>query len=250
MKTLFQNIIMSFIALIVVLLVCEGVFRIYYSSKGIKTVQIDDLLGWDVVHNLQTTYQTVDFKAKPYDCTYTIDKNGFRKFGNLQSNKPRVFFVGDSFTQAEDASNDSTYFSIIAQRANIEVFAYGVGGFGSVQEMMVLQNYINQIQPNLVVIQFTSNDFINNCYDLEFRSIQNNNMTRPYLNGNNKIEYRFAKDYPDLRTFANKHSRFLYFVFTRLDRVFPNTATFKKSDYQESLVLTKIILICPSATCS
>jgi lysophospholipase L1-like esterase len=240
MKAFFQNIILSLITLIILLLVCEGIFRIYYYSKGVQTVQIEDTLGWDVVHNLQKTDQRIDFKANPYRCTYTIDKNGFRKFGNPRSNKPKIFFVGDSFTQAEDSSDDSTYFSIVAQRANIEVFAYGVGGFGSVQEMMILQKYILQIQPDLVVMQFTSNDFINNCYDLEFRSIQNNNLTRPYLNINNKIEYRFAKNYPNLRNFANRYSRFLYFIFTRLDKAFRKTDSFKIEDYQESFELSKI----------
>ncbi len=240
MKVFFQNILLSLVTLVILFLICEGVFRIYYYSKGIQTVQIDETLGWDVVHDIQKNDQRVDFKKKPYNCVYTIDKQGFRKFGNPRSKKPKVFFVGDSFTLAEDASDDSTYFSVVAQRANVEVFAYGVGGFGSVQEMMILQKYIAQIQPDLVVMQFTSNDFINNCYDLEFRSIQNNNLIRPYLNINNKIEYRFAKNYPNLRTFANKYSRFLFFIFTRLDKAFRKTDDFKKEDYHESFVLSKI----------
>jgi lysophospholipase L1-like esterase len=240
MKTFCQNILLSLIVLIIILLIFEGIFRIYYYSKGVQTVQIDDTLGWDVVHNLQTVNQKVDLKKNNYNCIYTIDKNGFRKFGNINSKKPKVLFIGDSFTQAEDASDDSTYFAIVSKKANMEVFAYGVGGFGSVQEMMILQKYIAQIKPDLVVMQFTSNDFINNCYDLEFHSIQNNNLIRPYLNANNVIEYRFAKNYPNLRTFANKYSRFMYFIFTRLDKAFRKTDNFQMEDYNKSFELSRL----------
>jgi len=242
MKAFFQNIILSLVTLIIVLLACEGMCRIYYYyTSGAQSMQLDDILGWDVVHNLQKVTDRVDFKNNKYKCTYTTDENGFRKFGNPNSNKPKVFFVGDSFTQAQDASDDSTYFSIVAQRTNVEVFAYGVGGFGSLQEMMILQKYIAKIKPDLVVMQFTSNDFINNCYDLERRSNQRNNFLRPYLNTNNAIVYHFASNYTNLRTFAYKHSRFMDLIFIRLNGYFfGKKDNFSIKDYKESFELTKL----------
>lgn len=142
-------------------------------------------------------------------------------FGNPQvKDKRKVIFVGDSFTQAVEVSDNKTYYSFLKDTTNLEVFAYGVGGYGNLQEYMVLDKFIDQIQPDILVLQFCSNDFVNNYYELELRSSRNNNaMRRPYLTEEGQVVYAMAKPLPQFREFINMNSRFLYSIFSRLDKL-------------------------------
>ena len=61
------------------------------------------------------------------------------------------------------------------------MFAYGTGGYGTLQEYLVLDEVIDEIQPTMILWQFCTNDFINNDHDLEVASTLNNNgWIRPY----------------------------------------------------------------------
>ena len=102
-------------------------------------------------------------------------------FGKLSSAKPRVFVIGDSFTQATAASDQQTYYAVLQRLLDVEVFAYGGGGYGSLQEFMILDRYLDLIKPSLILWQFCTNDFINNSPELETGSVINNNgIVRPY----------------------------------------------------------------------
>jgi hypothetical protein len=102
--------------------------------------------------------------------------------GDVASDKPRVFVIGDSFTQApEDASDGKTYYSDL-KKLGLEVFAYGGSGYGSLQEFMILDRYYNVVKPDLIVWQYSTNDVVNNSPELETASrVNNNGMVRPYF---------------------------------------------------------------------
>ncbi len=73
----------------------------------------------------------------------------------------------------------------------VEVFAYGGLGYGTLQEAMIIEQYVPMVQPDLVVLQVGSNDFINNSWELESQSYFNNNASRrPYLEGG-RIRYHY-----------------------------------------------------------
>ena len=158
-----------------------------------------------------------DADGNEYDLKYTTDERGFRAFGKLDSEKKKVFFIGDSFTQAIEVSDDKTYFSLIGDSLDLEVFAYGCRGFSTLQEIMAFEKHAPEIQPDLVVLQFCSNDFLNNFHELEQNSLYNNNRRRrPYLTDENEIEFKVpAKIGWD---WLNERSLFFQFVFTRIER--------------------------------
>ena len=103
---------------------------------------------------------------------------------------------------------------------DVEVFAYGAGGYGTLQEYMILDRYIDEIRPDLILWQFCINDFINNDNALERASTMNNNgMLRPYWE-QNTIAYLSPKPTgQQIREWINHHSRFLYFLVSRIDRL-------------------------------
>ena len=49
----------------------------------------------------------------------------------------------------------------------MEVFAYGAGGYGTLQEYLILDEVVDHIRPTMLLWQFCSNDFINNDHALE-----------------------------------------------------------------------------------
>jgi hypothetical protein len=141
-------------------------------------------------------------------------------FGNLRSRKPKVFVIGDSFTQAIQVSDNKSYYAIVRDELDVEMFAYGAGGYGTFQEYQILDRYFDLVKPDLIIWQYCTNDFINNDPDLEKASrLNNNGLRRPYwVDG--RIEYIMPKyRFVRIREFAQAYSRFLYFILSRLDKL-------------------------------
>ena len=110
-------------------------------------------------------------RGVPYSVRRSQKQYGFRKFGDPSSTKLKMLVIGDSFTHATAVSDDRTYHALLSKILDVEVFAYGAGGYGTLQEY----RYVDLIKPNIVLWQFCINDFINNDNELELLSWVNNN---------------------------------------------------------------------------
>jgi len=216
MKNYFLGAISFLFVMSLLIMSGEIAFRVYHyikyagnQSSG-KSIVLNDELGWMPAPNYVFTGEKVDAGGKKYSVKITTTKDGFRIFGNTQEqNKAKVLFLGDSFTNAVDVSDSKTYYGILKDTLPVEVFAFGGGGYGTLQEYMILEKYVDEIRPDILVLQFCSNDFINNDYELELRSRRNNNgMRRPYLTENG-VTYRLPKKFPVIRDLVNKYSQFL-----------------------------------------
>jgi hypothetical protein len=187
---------------------------------GMSPITIDAGLGWRATENYRFEGKKHSADGREYRAEISQDRNGFRMFGDLTSGKPRVFVIGDSFTHAIEASDDKTYYAILKQSLDVEVFAYGGRGYGSLQEWMILEKYFDLIKPDLILWQFSTNDLIDNSPDLEAAStINNHGSPRPYW-VNDQIAYILPKeDTAELRFFALRHCRFCYVVINRLDKL-------------------------------
>jgi lysophospholipase L1-like esterase len=188
------------------------------TAGGPSPIELDDEFGWRATENFEKTLAASDGGA--HGAPFSQDAQGFRMFGDLNSSKPKIFVIGDSFTQAVDASDDKTYYAVIREHLPVEIFATGTGGYGSLQESMVLDKYLDVIKPDLILWQFTTNDIVNNSPELEAAShINNNGMIRPYwVNGN--VSYILPRlDAMGLRFFAFQYCRTCYFLMTRIDRL-------------------------------
>lgn len=207
-------------AAVVSLLLCFGLgeiaLRAYrYIRYGSNVLYVvDSRLGWRASKCLR---RVSDPAAQ--DEWMSQDENGFRRYDAGAAGKRRLFVLGDSYTMADDIPDGKPYFSIVGDRANLAVFAYGCGGYGSLQEYMVLDQYLGRIRPDVILWQFCSNDFINNLAELETASTQNNNgMVRPYY-VNGKIQYALPSRFGQIRGSAIRHSALVYFVLSRIDRI-------------------------------
>lgn len=219
MRNFIFGIVTVLISLIAVFVISEIVIRSYqFLRSPAPSIVMDHELGWLPGPDIDFLSVVADAGGEYYALRITSDENGFRMFGDLNSSdKKKVLFIGDSFTQAMEVSDRNIYFAHLQNELDIEVFGLGTGGYGSLQSYLLLQKWIDRIRPDVVVYQFFGNDFINNSYALESQSIFNNNgLKRPYLM-NGEIVYKLPKRWPTIRHFANKYSRFLYYVLSRID---------------------------------
>jgi lysophospholipase L1-like esterase len=134
----------------------------------------------------------------------TQDSHGFRRWGDISTKKTRVFVIGDSYTQADDIDDAKTYYSLLADRLpEAEVWAFGCSGYGTFQQSMILEKYAPEIRPDLLLIQLSSNDLINNLMELEdampFLSTPG---PRPYLMDDGAVKNHFATRNRGLRKFS------------------------------------------------
>jgi|GEM_PF-855094 len=184
--------IATFLAFLVLMEV--GLRTFFYVKNRIDARErnFQEYLGWETAANLSKKEVVKDYG----EIIYSTGKYGFRKFGDVKSDKIKLFVIGDSFTAAHSVSDGDAYYNFLEKHnENIEMFAYGGGGYGSLQEFMILDRYFDEIRPDVVLWQFCSNDFVNNCHELESASLFNNNqMTRPYYSDGH-IEWLFPKQY-------------------------------------------------------
>lgn len=204
----------------VVILVLGEITLLVLQSDKTNHLILDDILGWKTPDHSHFITRQTDKAGVEYEVDFSTAQHGFRLYGDVESQKQKILFIGDSYTHAIDVSDHKTYFALIQQQLDVEVFAYGCGGYSSLQEYMILDLYLDQIKPDIVIWQFTSNDFINNDFELEFASYRNNNsMRRPYLDDKLHVIYRTPKRFGIFRNWINHNSKFLYFICSRMDRI-------------------------------
>jgi lysophospholipase L1-like esterase len=128
--------------------------------------------------------------------------------------RPRLLVVGDSFTYAAGVPPDRPYHQAVARKLGIAVYAIGGGGWGTLQEYLLLDRRIDALRPDLVVLQVSSNDLFNNDWEMEARTaVATNLLVRPFFVGE-RVVYRYPGRLGLLQPFLTAHSRLAYSVST------------------------------------
>jgi hypothetical protein len=112
-----------------------------------------------------------------------VNSNGLRDDREHTKAKPpntlRVAVLGDSFSEAIHVPIEQTFWSKLERklgncaavkgRKNVEVLNFGVQGYGTAQELIMLRKKVWDYNPDIVVLAFfTGNDVINNSPKLEY----------------------------------------------------------------------------------
>jgi lysophospholipase L1-like esterase len=109
-----------------------------------------------------------------------INRFGFRH-GDRGPEKPphamRVAVLGDSFIEAFQVPDEQTLCHVVERELAgceaicsnvVEVLNFGVSGYGTAQQLQMLQHYVWDYKPDVVVLAFfPGNDLRNNSRDLE-----------------------------------------------------------------------------------
>lgn len=177
------NLILVLVAVCGTLVLLEGAFRaaryIVRGANSLATVD-DPELGW--VHNTQRPRvvrmnscgeETVTLPApSPYLIRVPHQRDG-----------KRILFLGDSSTHAHEVSTGSAYYDTVEAmgQGKYSIWAAGVGGYGNLQEYLLLRKVYDEVRPEILVWQLDSNDIVNNVYRLDRGTILNNVKPRPYM---------------------------------------------------------------------
>ena len=152
--------------------------------------EMDEQLGWRPKEHFQLQRTIYDSQGDTYEALFQTTKGGFREFGDVNSERFKVLFLGDSYTQSVEVSNEQTFYRRIADSLPVEVFAFGQAGYGNLQELMILEEVVEEIDPDLLVLQVCDNDFIDNHFQLEWEALYSPFLRRPYLGIDDSIQYR------------------------------------------------------------
>ena len=97
----------------------------------------------------------------------------------------RIALIGDSFAEALQVEIQDAFWSVLENKLNqcytgnhkVEIINFGVGGYGTAQELLMLKHYVDKFSPDLVLLAyFAGNDIRNNLKALE------KDDARPYYN--------------------------------------------------------------------
>jgi hypothetical protein len=93
----------------------------------------------------------------PYRQTFTTDSQGFRNATDLK--RADVAFVGDSYVEGAYVSDEETAAVRLHDLTGLTVANLGVSGYGSLQELKVLERYAVPLAPRMVAwFFFEGND--------------------------------------------------------------------------------------------
>ena len=111
-----------------------------------------------------------------------VNSEGLRDREHTKAKPPntlRVAVLGDSFTEAIQVPVEQTFWSKLERklgncqavkgRKNVEVINFGVQGYGTAQELIMLRKKVWDYSPDIVILAFfIGNDVINNSPKLEY----------------------------------------------------------------------------------
>ena len=139
------------------LVLAELVLRVIGFSRPIF-VHVDPVLGMAHIPGVQAWYTAEGRSYVRINAQGWHDKERpFTKPAGLT----RVAILGDSYTDALQVPEDSAFPAILERTLNstlpgrYEVLNFGVGGFGTAQELLVLRHYALRYAPDAVILAFT-----------------------------------------------------------------------------------------------
>jgi lysophospholipase L1-like esterase len=183
-KFFYINILIFFVFLLCLCVLIELYLRI---SKNDENHYITDKqLGWRLAPNKQIEIVGLDYTGRKYEIVHKTNAIGLREFGENESDLT-FLVLGDSFTADPTAGNSDMWFSVFAQRLSlatghkINVLAGGGGGYGTYQNLLLLESLKSKVKIDAFVLQFCENDYQNNTLEWERKTIVWNQIfNRPY----------------------------------------------------------------------
>lgn len=122
--------------------------------------QYDSTLGWFPAPNSHETFGHIHQAI-----SLVHNSQGFRDPEPALDSRPGVLFLGDSFTWGYGVDAAERFTDRLRSRhPEWRVFNFGVVGYGTDQEYLLLQKHFEQYKPRLVFLVFCAeNDHIDNC---------------------------------------------------------------------------------------
>lgn len=218
-----QNFSLTVISILLCFILAEAFLRYFY-PQGDHFYQPDLVLGAKLIPG-KVGIWNIEGQIIPV----TINQFGFRGWNYPQIKTAGVFRVailGDSYVEALQVAEDKMFSYLLENKLNqkntqlkYEVLPFGVSGYGTAQEYLLLTQEVQKFQPDLVVLAFTSaNDVRNNLPSLE------KNKQRPYFSLKDGELKSIKPEIQDswlkiINRFFLNYSYFYRFIIVRVSRL-------------------------------
>ncbi len=149
------------------LLVGELGTRLFWKGDPISgpdertlSYRYDSELGWFPIENSSGQF----VGSRTIHIGHNAD--GFRDRPHGAKTKPRIAFLGDSFVWGYDVEANERFTELLQKRLpGWEVLNLGVSGYGTDQELILLQRWWDRYQPDVVMLVFSDDDLFTNGFN-------------------------------------------------------------------------------------
>jgi hypothetical protein len=170
MKKLLFRIISIIIGIVFACFLGEACCRLFLKNRCLPNYdernlcyRYDKELGWFPISDKEN-YYTVNRKI-------FVKNNsvGFRDRNHGKKEKPRIVFLGDSFVWGYGVEQEERFTEKLQQLLpGYEIFNFGVSGYGSDQEYLILKKYFYFYKPDIVFLIFCNNDHSGNSSNVRY----------------------------------------------------------------------------------
>jgi hypothetical protein len=164
-----KNLVLATVALlscILVLVAAELAARIFrprwapVRTERVDFWQYDPLLGWSQKPGRQGVMRHIDFSIG-----ISINSQGLRdkEYPVQRTGKKRMLVIGDSYAWGFGVDQNRCFSKLLeADHADWEIINAGVSGYSTDQEFLYLREHGMKFRPDIVLLEFYSNDFEDN----------------------------------------------------------------------------------------
>jgi lysophospholipase L1-like esterase len=171
-RRILVNLLLTCVALAIALAVAEFTVRLFYKDRTVLFPRYHTGYQYGP-YRLRGIRPNVVFQHTSIDGSWTFITNskGLRNTTDFPYSKAkgtlRVLSLGDSQTQGYEVRQEATFSAVLEHFLNgrgvhAEVLNSGVSGFGTAEELAFLENEGYRYEPDVVVLAFYSNDFVDN----------------------------------------------------------------------------------------
>ena len=214
LKLMGANILLSLGGIAFALVIAEIGLRIVGISYP-SFYQVDEYRGHALIPNFSEWWIS---EGKGY---VSINSDGLRDKEHSTTkpeNTYRIAVIGDSFSEAIQVNAEDTFWSAIANQSpscpalqgkKVKVINFGVGDYGTAQELMTLKHHVWKYSPDLVLLEiFTGNDIVNNS-----QALSPADRFSPFLKKENG-QFKMDLSFKETETYRRRDSFARRFIFS------------------------------------
>ena len=249
-KNFFSNFFLILISIVIITLLLEVILKFsgkstwYYISSLNEPIvnEFDEKLGWKPKKGI---YKFPPYSENGKETKFTILEDGKRATDLIKNNSSKsLILLGGSFTQGQAVSDNQTYaWKLQKSLPKIDVSNYGVGGYGTYQSFLKLEEiFKKKNNKNFIIYSFLIDHEDRNVADPTWLMVltkysQRNHLFLPYARLDKENNLIKNKPIKYIILPLSEHST----LITRIQRAI-NNIKLKVSNKEKKVITKKIIL--------